>query len=163
MIRGFPNGATRLGNTQSSPSEFIARTKRTGGSEPSQYPQEEKTRVIPSVAASERGRAQTVQVQACKRCLRGVVGRCLDWLQPVRGVRNHQFSRRTLERAAIAGESPVSERLMTPLQCSRVPRGTWNPVGIWVDHDPRLNTPLRPIVNQYREGKVKSTPVRGVK
>jgi hypothetical protein len=52
---------------------------------------------------------------------------------------------------------------MTPLQCSRVPRGTWNPVGIWVDHDPRLNTPLRPIVNQYREGKVKSTPVRGVK
>jgi hypothetical protein len=36
-------------------------------------------------------------------------------------------------------------------------------VGIWVDHHPRLNTPLRPIVNQYREGKVKSTPVRGVK
>ena len=36
-------------------------------------------------------------------------------------------------------------------------------MGIWVDHDPRLNTPLRPIVNQYREGKVKSTPVRGVK
>jgi hypothetical protein len=32
-----------------------------------------------------------------------------------------------------------------------------------VDHHPRLNTPLRPIVNQYREGKVKSTPVRGVK
>jgi len=51
-----------LGNTQSSPSEFIARWKRTGGSEPSQYPQEEKTRVIPSVAASERGRAQTDQV-----------------------------------------------------------------------------------------------------
>ena len=36
-------------------------------------------------------------------------------------------------------------------------------MGIWVDHDPRLNTPLRPIVNQYREGKVKSTPARGVK
>ena len=36
-------------------------------------------------------------------------------------------------------------------------------MGNWVDHDPRLNTPLRPIVNQYREGKVKSTPVRGVK
>ena len=61
LIRGYPNGATRLGNTQSSPSEFIARWKRTGGSEPSQYPQEEKTIVIPSVAASERGRAQTGQ------------------------------------------------------------------------------------------------------
>ena len=36
-------------------------------------------------------------------------------------------------------------------------------MGIRVDHYPRLNTPLRPIVNQYREGKVKSTPVRGVK
>jgi hypothetical protein len=36
-------------------------------------------------------------------------------------------------------------------------------VGIWVDHDPSLNIPWRPIVNKYREGKVKSTPVRGVK
>jgi hypothetical protein len=31
------------------------------------------------------------------------------------------------------------------------------------DHLARLNTLWRPIVNQYREGKVKSTPVRGVK
>jgi hypothetical protein len=36
-------------------------------------------------------------------------------------------------------------------------------VGIRVDHHPRLNITLRPIVNQYREGKVKRTPVRGVK
>ena len=36
-------------------------------------------------------------------------------------------------------------------------------MGSWVDHYPRLSTTLRPIVNQYREGKVKSTPVRGVK
>ncbi len=36
-------------------------------------------------------------------------------------------------------------------------------MGIRVDHHPRLNIPLRPIVNQYREGKVKRTPVRGVK
>jgi hypothetical protein len=115
VIRGSPNGATRLGNTQSSPSERIARWKRTGGSEPSQYPQEEKTRVIPSVAASERGRAQTCQVQARKRCLMGVEGRCLDGLRSVRGVRNHQSSRRSLERAAIAGESPVSERLCDSL------------------------------------------------
>jgi len=36
-------------------------------------------------------------------------------------------------------------------------------VGIREDHLPRLNTHLRPIVNKYREGKVKRTPVRGVK
>ena len=36
-------------------------------------------------------------------------------------------------------------------------------MGIREDHLPRLNTLWRPIVNQYREGKVKSTPVRGVK
>ena len=46
---------------------------------------------------------------------------------------------------------------------TRVPRDTWNPVGIWEDHLPRLNTHSRPIVNKYREGKVKSTPARGVK
>ena len=102
-------------------------------------------------------------MQARKRCLLGVEGRCVELLRRLREVRNHQSSRRTLERAAEEGESPVSERLVTSSQCSRVPRDTWNPVGIWVDHDPRLNTPLRPIVNQYREGKVKSTPVRGVK
>ena len=143
--------------------ECIGAWKPTGGSEPSQYPQEEKATAIPSVAASESGTAQTIQVQAGRRCLGGVVGRCSSRLPPVRGVTNHQPSRRSLERAAIAGESPVSEKLVTSWQCSRVPRGTWNPVGNWVDHDPRLNTTLRPIVNQYREGKVKSTPVRGVK
>jgi hypothetical protein len=31
-------------------------------------------------------------------------------------------------------------------------------VGIWVDHHPSLSTTYRPIVNQYREGKVKRTP-----
>ncbi len=36
-------------------------------------------------------------------------------------------------------------------------------MGIREDHLPRLNTRWRPIVNQYREGKVKSTPARGVK
>ena len=45
----------------------------------------------------------------------------------------------------------------------RVPRDTSNLVGTWEAHLPRLNTPTRPIVNQYREGKVKRTPVQGVK
>ena len=39
--------------------ESIGPWKATRGSEPSQYPQEEKSTEIPLVAASERGRAQT--------------------------------------------------------------------------------------------------------
>jgi hypothetical protein len=34
-------------------------------------------------------------------------------------------------------------------------------VGSWEAHLPRLNTSTRPIVNEYREGKVKRTPVTG--
>ena len=41
---------------------------------------------------------------------------------------------------------------------SRVPRDTWNLVGSREDHLPRLNTTWWPIVEQYREGKVKRTP-----
>jgi len=36
-------------------------------------------------------------------------------------------------------------------------------VGNRQHHLARLNTPERPIVDQYREGKVKRTPNRGVK
>jgi hypothetical protein len=36
-------------------------------------------------------------------------------------------------------------------------------VGSREDHLPRLNTTWRPIAHKYREGKVKRTPVRGVK
>ena len=55
---GKPGG----GNAPSSRDEHIVPAKRTRGSEPSQYPEEEKTTVIPSVAASERGSAQTFKV-----------------------------------------------------------------------------------------------------
>ena len=52
---GKPGGS----HVPSSSAEFIGGAKRTGGSETSQYPQEEKEISIPSVAASERGIAQT--------------------------------------------------------------------------------------------------------
>ncbi len=58
LIRGFPNGETRLGPVMgawSLPSECIGRGEGTWGSETSQYPQEEKTIVIPVVVASEPG------------------------------------------------------------------------------------------------------------
>ena len=50
--------------------------------------------------------------------------------------------RNGLESPAIEGDSPLRE----------APRDM-----------ARLNTPVRPIVYQYREGKVKSTPSRRVK
>ncbi len=65
-----------------------------------------------------------------------------------------------LERPAAAGDSPVRAR--APFG-PRVGRDTRNPARTWGDHPPSLNTPRRPIVHKYREGKVKSTPTRGVK
>ena len=44
--------------------EYIGQIKGTGGSETSQYPQEEKTTVIPLVVASESGRGQTNTVSS---------------------------------------------------------------------------------------------------
>jgi hypothetical protein len=56
-------------------SEHIGQLEGTWGSETSQYPQEEKTTVIPVVVASETGpRLNRVDVIASRRCLCGVVG-----------------------------------------------------------------------------------------
>ncbi len=57
MTRGFPNGETLPGKTGKRPVEYIGGYEPTQGSEPSQYLEEKKTTVIPSVAASERGEA----------------------------------------------------------------------------------------------------------
>ena len=60
-------GKPPLANPKGSTAEYIGGEKATQGSEPSQYLQEEKTKVIPLVAASERGIAQTV-VHARRGC-----------------------------------------------------------------------------------------------
>ena len=57
MKRGFPNGATRRDDLPA-PSKM----ELTRGTETSQYPEEEKTKVIAQVVASERARAQTGDV-----------------------------------------------------------------------------------------------------
>ena len=55
--------------------EHIARRRRTRGTETSQYLEEKETRVIPSVAASERGVVQTVRAQkAAAVALAGLEG-----------------------------------------------------------------------------------------
>ena len=58
MIRRYPNGATRYVEDITLEREHTRRT------ETSKYPEEEKTKVIPLVVASERGLAQTNIVTA---------------------------------------------------------------------------------------------------
>ncbi len=71
--------------------------------------------MIPQVAASERGTAQTMTVhKTCGCCSRGVVGWDLPDPQIRRGVTNLNFSRRVLERPSEEGESPVDEKIQTP-------------------------------------------------
>ena len=55
MSLGCPNGETRPVATP-----VTATAERTRGTETSQYLEEEKSTEMPSVAASERGGAQTV-------------------------------------------------------------------------------------------------------
>jgi hypothetical protein len=59
LTRGSPNGGTRPSEPRTRPAEFIGGYELTQGSEPSQYLEEKKATAIPSVAASERGTAQT--------------------------------------------------------------------------------------------------------
>ena len=99
--------------------------KGTRGTETSKYPEEEKERSIPGVAASEMGRAQT-SVRACW-------GYGLSYV-------SGSDRRMVLGKPAREGESPVSER-QVDMAGSRVPRDTWNLVGISGDHPVRLNTP----------------------
>ena len=98
VIHGCPNGATRRESCPVTPTG-----EPTQGTETSKYLQEEKSNEIPLVAASERGRAQTVPFRGG-----GVVGQ-------VWGIVPHdttRSSRNELERSATEGESPVGEVLV---------------------------------------------------
>ena len=55
VIRGFPNGETLSGKAGKSSAEFIGGAKRTQGSEPSQYLEEEKA-ISDSESSGERNR-----------------------------------------------------------------------------------------------------------
>ena len=72
-----------------------AQAEQTGGTETSKYPEEEKSNEMPSVVASERGRAQTGVRKGP-----GVVG-------PTHA--SSEVSRSPLERGARDGDSPVRE------------------------------------------------------
>ena len=57
LIRRSPNGKTHPIEDRVSNAEYIGVSKQTQGTETSKYLKEEKTTVIPQVAASERGTA----------------------------------------------------------------------------------------------------------
>ena len=59
LIRRCPNGETQRRCQVYLVPSVIPKGRRTRGTETSQYPEEKKSREIPSVAASERGGAQT--------------------------------------------------------------------------------------------------------
>src|SRR5438477_7465583 len=52
-------GQPGRGDARSRPSESIGRCEVSGGTETSQYPEEQESTEIPQVVVSERGRAQT--------------------------------------------------------------------------------------------------------
>src|ERR1700749_5190295 len=61
-IRRSPNGETHLSKPQEHPAEYIGRSERTQGSEPSQYLEEEKETSIPIVVAKRPRKCQTPMI-----------------------------------------------------------------------------------------------------
>ena len=89
---------------------------RTQGSEPSQYLKEEKTIVIPSVAASERGRAQTAQVTSYQVARIQAAGLVFLPLMPCHldgvvgpSIKSGTVNRSVMEKRTRKGDSPVGE------------------------------------------------------
>ena len=82
--------------------------------------------------------------------------------RPATECSNPHVSRTPLERATRDGESPVGDD-------AGAPHGTVSTAGHVVSRGKpggppsKAKYPRRPIVHEYREGRVKSTPARGVK
>ena len=108
--------------------------------------------------ANERGIAQTARAQWSEvLCPSGVVTRCPPNLARGEEVTKSFSSQTHLERTTIEGDSPVGERERTSAALLSTTEH--------VKFCGKLGRPLSkakyswpPIVNQYCEGKVKSTP-----
>src|ERR1700712_4238251 len=96
--------------------EHIGRVKGTWGSETSQYPQEEKTTVIPRVVASESGTGQTYTVSKPAGVAVWVLwGRTVGSAEPS-GSKKVRRQSKTLERVSTEGDSPVDEDVVPPVR-----------------------------------------------
>src|SRR3954466_7384228 len=107
-------GKPSAGNAALPRPEYIGPAEASGGTETSKYPEERKSTETPRVVASERGAAQTGQVQACRRCLSGVVGRLSQELQFLAGVTKSCASGSLWNTCTTAGNSPVREIAWPP-------------------------------------------------
>src|ERR687896_909017 len=96
-------------NTALPHAEYIGVTEASGGTETSQYPEERESTETPRVVASERGSAQTWQVQAGTRCLPGVVGRRFQAVPGLAEVTKSCVSRSLWNTCTTVGNSPVGE------------------------------------------------------
>ena len=87
----------------------------------------------------------------------GVVTHACSNLRKEQEVTNHLLSRMNLERATIEGESPVGEKeKASGVMLSTT--GHEKSCGKLGGPPSKAKYPWPPIVNQYREGKVKRTP-----
>jgi hypothetical protein len=82
------------------PLKSIGGWRGTGGTETSQYLEEQTSTEIPSVVASERGPAQT-----------GPLSTAVRGCRPGQALGEQQTRRTALERPTTAGESPVVDNL----------------------------------------------------
>ena len=103
--------------------EYIGSEEGTRGIETSQYPEERKTTVTPLVAASEKGRDQTVPVPSLMALLVRGCGIRERWHQTPHGVTKLLRRRTALERPATEGNGPVSETYATSARSSQVTPG----------------------------------------
>ena len=155
---GLRSRGARMGEPGRRGPSTAHRAGATGGTETSKYPEERKSNRDPPSSGERTGASPNrPSCQACGRCTAGVEG------MPPRG-RSPGLESQSACPAEDAWEG-ARHRVRAPYAKARasrawpgVPPGTRNPAGSRGDRPPRLSTPLRPTVDQYREGKVKSTP-----
>ncbi len=152
-------GKPTAGHTAGPTAEYIGGVEASPGTETSQYREEKKSNEIPLVVASERGMSPNrAGVIARRRCPRGVVGRHRTGLRSGREVSNPRVSRTALERQAKQGDSPVGKSARTSPMVFLSTTGHVESRGNLGGPPSKAKHPWRPIVHEYREGKVKRTP-----
>ena len=108
--------------------------------------------------ANERGIAQTQRAEWAEAlCPLGVVTHVCSNLSMEREVKNLILSQMNLERTTEEGESPVGEREKASGMLLST-TGHEEPCGNLGGPPSKAKYLWPPIVNQYREGKAKSTP-----
>ena len=159
---GAAHGLRSQGARMGEPSRRGPATRASGG-QPGELkhlstPRRGNQTETPRVAASERGPAQTGRrAKAAAVARPGLRARRPGPAGPG-GSHKGACGRKTHGKARGKGLEPRTRSMPPPGARPGVPPGTRNPAGSRGDRPPRLSTPLRPTVDQYREGKVKSTP-----